>query len=109
MNKSKIKLCAFADEADPMLDGQIEAMKAKEKERLTVIRMVKAAIKQEVIDNKLFGLTNDNKWLEALLGDYFLIAIGTYSFENFKFNPMIATHAGGTKEENLINLYVINK
>ena len=65
--------------------------------------------KQEVIDNKLFGLTNDNKWLEALLGDYFLIAIGTYSFENFKFNPMIATHAGGTKEENLINLYVINK
>ena len=28
MNKSKIKLCAFADEADPMLDGQIEAMKA---------------------------------------------------------------------------------
>ena len=30
----------------------IEAMKAKEKERLTVIRMVKAAIKQEVIDRK---------------------------------------------------------
>ena len=30
----------------------IEAMKAKEKERLTVIRMVKAAIKQEVIDHK---------------------------------------------------------
>ncbi len=26
MSKSKIKLCAFADEADPMLDGQIEAM-----------------------------------------------------------------------------------
>ena len=64
--------------------------------------------KQEVIDNKLFGSTNDNKRLEALLGDYFLIAIGTYSFENFKFDPMVATHAGGTKEENLINLYVIN-
>ena len=30
----------------------IEAMKAKDKERLTVIRMVKAAIKQEVIDRK---------------------------------------------------------
>ena len=30
----------------------IEAMKAKEKERLTVIRMVKAAIKQEHIDHK---------------------------------------------------------
>lgn len=30
----------------------IEAMKAKEKERLTVIRMVKASIKQEVIDHK---------------------------------------------------------
>lgn len=30
----------------------IEAMKAKEKERLTVIRMVKAALKQEQIDHK---------------------------------------------------------
>ncbi len=26
MNTEKIRLCAFADEADPMLDGQIEAM-----------------------------------------------------------------------------------
>ena len=30
----------------------IEAMKAKEKEKLTVIRMVKAALKQEQIDHK---------------------------------------------------------
>ena len=30
----------------------IEAMKAGEKERLTVIRMVKAALKQEEIDHK---------------------------------------------------------
>lgn len=30
----------------------IEAMKNKEKERLTVIRMVKASLKQEQIDNK---------------------------------------------------------
>ena len=30
----------------------IEAMKNKEKERLTVIRMVKAALKQEQIDHK---------------------------------------------------------
>ncbi len=30
----------------------IEAMKAKEKDRLTVIRMVKAALKQEQIDHK---------------------------------------------------------
>jgi len=28
MSTEKIRLCAFADEADPMLDGQIEAMKA---------------------------------------------------------------------------------
>ena len=28
MDTSKIKLCAFADEADPTLDGQIEALKA---------------------------------------------------------------------------------
>lgn len=28
MNDSKIKLCAFADEADPMLDGQIDALVA---------------------------------------------------------------------------------
>ena len=28
MNSEKIKLCAFADEADPQLDGQIEALKA---------------------------------------------------------------------------------
>ena len=30
----------------------IEAMKNKEKDRLTVIRMVKAALKQEQIDHK---------------------------------------------------------
>ena len=30
MNTNKIKLCAFADEADPMLDGQIEALKAND-------------------------------------------------------------------------------
>jgi len=30
MNNSKIKLCAFADEADPMLDAQIEAMSAND-------------------------------------------------------------------------------
>ena len=28
MNIEKIRLCAFADEADPSLDGQIEALKA---------------------------------------------------------------------------------
>lgn len=30
MSESKIKLCAFADEADPMLDAQIEAMVAND-------------------------------------------------------------------------------
>jgi sugar phosphate isomerase/epimerase len=30
MNTDKIKLCAFADEADPSLDGQIEALKAND-------------------------------------------------------------------------------
>ena len=30
VNTNKIKLCAFADEADPMLDGQIEALKAND-------------------------------------------------------------------------------
>ena len=65
--------------------------------------------KQQVIDLKLFGETSNNHWLEKLLGDYLLIAIGKYSFENFKQDPMLATHAGGTMEENLINLYVINK
>ena len=65
--------------------------------------------KQEAIDSELFGKTKDNSWLDKLLGDYILIAIGKYSFENFKDDPMIATHAGGTQEENLINLYVINK
>ena len=30
----------------------IEAMKSKDKDKLTVIRMVKAGMKQEVIDNK---------------------------------------------------------
>ena len=65
--------------------------------------------KKEVINQKLFGETCDNKWLDQLLGDYLMIAIGEYSFENFKIDPMIATHAGGTEEENLINLYVINR
>ena len=32
-----------------------------------------------------------------------------HSFENFKDDPMKASHAGGTEEENLVNLYVINK
>lgn len=30
MNTNNLRLCAFADEADPMLDGQIEALKANE-------------------------------------------------------------------------------
>lgn len=37
---------------DKLNKDMIEAMKAKEKDKLTVIRMVKAAIKQEVIDHK---------------------------------------------------------
>jgi predicted AlkP superfamily pyrophosphatase or phosphodiesterase len=65
--------------------------------------------KEKAINSQLFGLTNNNYWLEKLLGDYVLIAIGKHSFENFKLDPMKATHAGGTEEENLINLYVLNK
>lgn len=65
--------------------------------------------KKEVIDQQLFGPTKDNYWLEKLLGDYLLIATGPFSFENFVDDPMIASHGGGTEEENLINLYVINK
>ena len=37
---------------DKLNKDMIEAMKAGEKERLTVIRMVKAALKQEEIDHK---------------------------------------------------------
>ena len=37
---------------DKLNKDMIEAMKSKEKDKLTVIRMVKAAIKQEVIDHK---------------------------------------------------------
>lgn len=65
--------------------------------------------KKEVIDMKLFGDSEDTSWLEKLLGEYLLVAIGHKSFENFKNRPMKASHGGGTKEENLINLYVINK
>ena len=65
--------------------------------------------KEQAIGLKLFGESEDNKWVDGLLGDYLLIAIGHKSFENFKFDPMKASHAGGTKEENLVNLYVINK
>ena len=37
---------------DKLNKDMIDAMKAKDKDKLTVIRMVKAAIKQEVIDRK---------------------------------------------------------
>ena len=37
---------------DKLNKDMIEAMKAKDKDKLTVIRMVKAAMKQEVIDRK---------------------------------------------------------
>lgn len=37
---------------DQLEKDMIDAMKAKEKKRLTVIRMVKAALKQEQIDHK---------------------------------------------------------
>ena len=37
---------------DKLNKDMIEAMKAKDKDKLTVIRMVKAAIKQEIIDHK---------------------------------------------------------
>ena len=65
--------------------------------------------KEQAIGLKLFGDTYKTEWVEKLLGDYLLIAIGHKSFENFKDDPMKASHAGGTEEENLINLYVINK
>lgn len=65
--------------------------------------------KEQAIGLKLFGDTDKTEWVEKLLGDYLLIAIGHKSFENFKDDPMKASHAGGTEEENLINLYVINK
>lgn len=65
--------------------------------------------KEQVINMKLFGDTTDIHWLDKLLGEYLLIAVGHKSFENFKDHPMKASHGGGTAEENLINLYIINK
>lgn len=65
--------------------------------------------KEEAIEMSLFGMTKSAEWVEKHVGDYLLIAVGKSSLENFKLDPMIATHGGGTKEENLINLFIINK
>lgn len=65
--------------------------------------------KEDAIKNQIFGLTSSNAWLNRLLGDYILIAIGGRSFEPCKNDPMKSTHGGGTEEENLVNLYAFNK
>lgn len=65
--------------------------------------------KQQVIDTELFGPTKDLKFINEFVGDYVLIAIGDRTLELFKKNPMVATHGGGTIEENLINVYIFNQ
>lgn len=65
--------------------------------------------KDEVINSELFGPTNDTKFLDELMGDYLLIAIGNKSFDMDHKEPMKSHHAGGTIEENLINIYALNK
>ena len=82
-------------------------------------RLVGEKLGIKVYDKELINLASEASGIsKELLKSYdekptnsllYSLSLGTYSFENFKSDPMIATHAGGTKEENLINLYVINK
>lgn len=66
--------------------------------------------KEEFIKAKFFGEpTNSNK-AEKYIGDYVCVAIGHKNFQwDKRLWPFKANHAGGLEEENLINIYCLNK
>lgn len=66
--------------------------------------------KQEAIDMNLFGKSKDDDY-QKYLGDFILISVTNKAFvpNGASHFLMKASHSGGTKEENLINLYTFNK
>lgn len=66
--------------------------------------------KDEFLKRKYFGIAKNSNKGEKLLGDYILVATGHKNFQwDKKLWPFKANHAGGLKEENLINIYCLNK
>lgn len=65
--------------------------------------------KEEVFENKLFGEGTPHKYSNIFIGDYVAVAINKYALRvhdsSFKLK---AHHAGGTKEEFLIDVIVLN-
>lgn len=69
--------------------------------------------KQEALDIKLFGEGQIAKGAEEMFGDYIAIAKDKYgiiaSKELYKPDDFKGHHAGGTKEERLIDISIFNK
>ena len=64
--------------------------------------------KQQIIDNKIFGIGNSNPHFEELLGDYLIVAKKEIGIADKYSERLTSTHAGGTSFESRINVAVFN-
>lgn len=69
--------------------------------------------KKYILKKHLFGFGENFNGFENILGDFMLIATKNkyfvYNHSRDNHEPFISTHAGGTKEENIIAISVYNK
>ena len=67
--------------------------------------------KQEVLDKKLFGEGNPNKYFDMFIGDFLAVSKDKYCIIDSRGNDALikGRHAGGTKEEMEIDISVFNK
>ncbi len=65
--------------------------------------------KQEIIDNKVFGIGNNNPHFEELLGDYLIVSIKDVGIADNYSQKLISHHAGGTSKELRINVSMFNR
>ena len=66
--------------------------------------------KEEALSRKIFGEGNKHPFVEETLGDYIAISLDEYTFlyhYNEEETLMMAHHAGGTKEETQLYMYLI--
>lgn len=64
--------------------------------------------KQEIIDNKIFGVGINNPHFEELLGDYLIVSKKDIGIADKFAEKLVSHHAGGTSFESRINVSVFN-
>ncbi len=64
--------------------------------------------KKEVLEEEIFGPKENHSLFESFLGDYLAISTSKYGF-CFEDDVLKAHHAGGLKEEYLLNVVILNR